>query len=55
MMDFVLVGKAEEKFILGKIPAINMPFLLLLHIYSNHYISAHPFEQISAERRCTVL
>jgi hypothetical protein len=30
------VGKAQEKSILGKIPAINMLFLLLLYIYNYH-------------------
>jgi hypothetical protein len=33
---FAPLGKAEEHFILGRIPAINMPFLLLLNIYNNH-------------------
>jgi hypothetical protein len=27
--QFALIGKAQEKSILGKIPAIYMPFLLL--------------------------
>jgi len=50
--DGAVVGKAQEKFILGKIPVINMLFLLLT-IYN---IPAHTFEQLSAEQwRSTVL
>lgn len=36
---------AQEKIILGSIPAI-MFFLLLLNIYNNPWVLAHPFEQI---------
>lgn len=31
-----LVGKAQEKFILEKIPAVGMLFLLLLDLFSNN-------------------
>jgi hypothetical protein len=43
---FALIDKSQENIILGKIPAINMIFLLLLNIYENHYALAHTFEQI---------
>ena len=33
---FAPIHKSQEKFILGKIPDINMLFLLLLNIYNNH-------------------
>jgi hypothetical protein len=33
---FAPVGNVHEDFILGKIDAINMLFLLLLDIYNNH-------------------
>ena len=33
---FVLVGKAQKKFILEQIPAINMLLLVSLNIYNNH-------------------
>ena len=38
----LLSCKAIRDFTLGKIPAINMPFFLLLNIYNNHYVLAHP-------------
>ena len=34
--EFAPVGKAQEKFISGNIPAINILFLLLLNIYNTH-------------------
>ena len=40
---FDSLGKAEKNFILGKIPAINMLFLLLLNMYNNHQVIAHLF------------
>jgi hypothetical protein len=53
---FAPVGKAQKKFILENIPAINMLFLLLLNISSTCYILDHYFEQISAQQEtCTVL
>jgi hypothetical protein len=46
---------AQEKITLGSIPAI-MFFLLLLNIFNNPWVLAHPFEQISADlQRCTAL
>ena len=33
---FAPVGKALKKSILGKIPAIDMPFMLLLNIHNKH-------------------
>lgn len=33
--EFAAEGKAQENFILGKIPAISMFFLLLLNTYNN--------------------
>lgn len=46
-----MVAKAQEKFILVRIPAIIMLFLLLLNICNNHYVLVYPFEQISAEKQ----
>jgi hypothetical protein len=33
---FAPLGEAKENFILEKIPAINILFLILLNIYNNH-------------------
>jgi hypothetical protein len=35
-LDAPLLDKTVREFILGKIPAITMLFLLLLNIYNNH-------------------
>jgi hypothetical protein len=38
------LGKTKKNFLLGKVRAINMLFLLLLNMYNHFYILAHPFE-----------
>ena len=38
-----LIKQACNGFLVWNIPEMNMLFLLLLKIYNNHYVEAHPF------------
>jgi hypothetical protein len=47
---FALEGKAQEKCILGRIPASYVLSLLLLNIYNNYWVLAYTVGQISTEQ-----